>query len=60
MRVLCRVRSGYHVGVVLCVLVGGVPTHRNAMFPTYAGKRHAKIDLMTKSERITVAYIETW
>ena len=48
---------GYHVGVVLLVLVGGVPTSRNAMLPTYTGRRHEKIDLMTTSERITVAYI---
>ena len=48
------------MGVVLLVLVGGVPTHRNAMLPTYAGRRHTKIDLMTKLERITVANIEIW
>ena len=51
---------GYHVGVCVLVLVCGFPTDRNAMLPTYAGRRHTKIDLMTKLERITVAYIETW
>ena len=49
---------GYHVGVVLLVLVGGVPSSRNAMLPTYAGRRHTKMDLMTELEIITVANIE--
>ena len=51
---------GYHVGVMVLLLVCGFPTDRNAMLPTYAGRRHTKIDLMTTLERITVANIETW
>ena len=45
--------------VMVCVLVCGFPTDRNAMLPTYAGRRHTKSGLMTKSERITVANTET-
>ena len=46
---------GYHVGVDVLLLVWRVATHRNAMLPTYAGRRHTKSGLMTKLERITVA-----
>lgn len=50
--------TGYHVWVVLLCVLCGVPTSRNAMLPTYAGKRHTKSGPMTKLERITVANIE--
>ena len=39
---------GYHVGVMVLLLVCGFPTDRNAMLPTYAGRRHTESGVMTK------------
>ena len=50
--------AGGHVGVMVLLLVCGFPTDRNAMLPTYAGRRHTKIDLMTNLSKITVANMD--
>ena len=42
----------------MCCVLCGFPADRNAMLPTYAGRRHTKIDLMTNQGEITVANID--